>query len=900
MSIQGLNLSTKGMLISQSGLRVTSNNIANVNTENYTKKRIVQDNLIAKNFTGVKKLATDIDLDRIERVKNQFFEVQYANNISQLGFFERITDISEQVNKVLGTASEQLINERLKSFFKSANALASSPTDLTYRRVFIDSAVGLTNSFNLVDDNLAKISDGIYSQANGELKKSISLLNRKLNQLSVSQRQINSLRVSNIDVSSFEDKRDVLVREIREISDLNIKTGLNGDVLEVNALSYSSPNEEPIIRSNIQFSDINQAIVPAISSGNRVLNLSVNDGNTNINTFTVNLPENANPRQAVESINEHFRANGGKGTIASINNDGQITFSTKLVRTSSLNASTSISILNPSPASASLGFLSIPTTATGKSPLKTVLMDPVGVKYTLDLELGNDRVQDGVNPTRVILKDAKNTKYGIIDIKKGDIGAQIEAIEETVPNARQKLNSLAMNIKDIVNGLISVGSLEDNLTGPDLFTGNSAEDFGVNMTLVKNINELVVGEYKDAIQSGIINLNQYSIDPYNGLPNQDISGTATVSADGTTLTLDGNNWKKIEYPYTITPNTILEFDFSSNNQREIHAIGFDNDFTYNPAETFELYGYHTGGGRIINPSFTYTGAGATQSIRIPVGAYYTGAMDRLFFINDDDLLSSANSQYSNIKVFESTSLKPSSLTAGENTIISKIAELFNGNSALLSPEREVEQLYLKSSDNQTKFSRLPINPNTSYQINIKGLIKSHEQNYNAGTNALGGDSLVQVQFYDESYNPIGTPQNLSGAEAPNQEANWSGLPPANAAFIGVSMNSVSFSKNFLTDNSGHFQIEVIPSTAKSTKNKNLQRAYSELVLGLNNDYFNAEINSESYNSVIQSINAQIASMEGVSLEEEAANLIRYQRTFSANARAFSAIDQSLEDIFRFL
>jgi flagellar hook-associated protein FlgK len=36
------------------------------------------------------------------------------------------------------------------------------------------------------------------------------------------------------------------------------------------------------------------------------------------------------------------------------------------------------------------------------------------------------------------------------------------------------------------------------------------------------------------------------------------------------------------------------------------------------------------------------------------------------------------------------------------------------------------------------------------------------------------------------------------------------------------------------------------------------------------------------------------------MEDEAANLLMFQKAFGANSRAFSAVNQSIEDIFTFI
>jgi YD repeat-containing protein len=72
-----------------------------------------------------------------------------------------------------------------------------------------------------------------------------------------------------------------------------------------------------------------------------------------------------------------------------------------------------------------------------------------------------------------------------------------------------------------------------------------------------------------------VDFNSVEITSYAG--SQDQNPAMTIEDDGATLHLVGNGWKKIPFPYSVTADTVLEFDFKSGSQAEIHAIGFDDD-----------------------------------------------------------------------------------------------------------------------------------------------------------------------------------------------------------------------------------------------------------------------------------------------------------------------------------
>jgi hypothetical protein len=146
----------------------------------------------------------------------------------------------------------------------------------------------------------------------------------------------------------------------------------------------------------------------------------------------------------------------------------------------------------------------------------------------------------------------------------------------------------------------------------------------------------------------VIDFTGVTFEAYAG---QDIGGTATVSDVGATVTLAGNTWKKIAYPYTITVDTVLEFDFSSSLEGEIHGIGFDNDDLLSPNQTFQLFGTQTWG---LQNYATYVSPGITH-YTIPIGLFYTGTFSHLIFANDHDTgYPKGDSTYTNVKVFEDT------------------------------------------------------------------------------------------------------------------------------------------------------------------------------------------------------------------------------------------------------
>jgi hypothetical protein len=147
-----------------------------------------------------------------------------------------------------------------------------------------------------------------------------------------------------------------------------------------------------------------------------------------------------------------------------------------------------------------------------------------------------------------------------------------------------------------------------------------------------------------------VNFNDHEISTYAG--GQDKIPVFAVEDGGSTLHLEGNTWKQIHFPYTVTDDTILEFQFRSTSEGEGHGIGFDSDDGWSRDRFFKIYGTQVGGFDHLTED-AYSGDGEWQTFRIHVGEHFTGDFDRLTFLNDYDVADpDSNSFFRNVRVYE--------------------------------------------------------------------------------------------------------------------------------------------------------------------------------------------------------------------------------------------------------
>ena len=233
------------------------------------------------------------------------------------------------------------------------------------------------------------------------------------------------------------------------------------------------------------------------------------------------------------------------------------------------------------------------------------------------------------------------------------------------------VNSLVSDDLDMDSELLSISGVSNALNGtvelnqetqeiiftpePGFFgqasfeytvTDGEGEDIGLVTINVREVIEVeTYSLIPDAfIRASLINFNEYELQSYSG--DDPETGSVTVEDDGVTLRMQGNRWQAIEFPYALTANTMLEFDYQVIVEAEIQGIGFDTDTAL--SGLFRLSGSQSYG----SDAYTYTGDGEYQHFTIPVGEFQQGEYGYLFFAGDDDENVGGDIRFSNVQIYE--------------------------------------------------------------------------------------------------------------------------------------------------------------------------------------------------------------------------------------------------------
>jgi len=211
MSSGLMGAGVSGLMVAQRSLSTASHNIANVNTDGYSRQRVDQ---VARDplFMGSNYLGMGVQVDSIKRIVNDFQGLQIRNSSASLNQAETYHSLAARVDGLFTDTTTGLLSS-LQAFFDSVQGVANSPASLPERQVMLSRGDALAGRFHDLNGQLQTMRD----EFNSQLTSTVS----EVNALSQSVADINhdillASSVGNGQPNDLLDRRDELIRQLSE------------------------------------------------------------------------------------------------------------------------------------------------------------------------------------------------------------------------------------------------------------------------------------------------------------------------------------------------------------------------------------------------------------------------------------------------------------------------------------------------------------------------------------------------------------------------------------------------------------------------------------------------------------------------------------------------------------
>jgi flagellar hook-associated protein 1 FlgK len=213
-----------GLTAFKNVLNTTSQNIANVATEGYSRQRV---DLEARNpqLTGAGFIGSGVTTTTITRSYDTFLSSQFRTSSSAASELDAYFNFATQVDGALANQNVGL-STALQDFFNAVQAVADDPTSIPARQVLLTEGEVLENRFSTLDN----LFNDLTTQLNGSLQTNVSTINN----LSKSIATLNDKIVTATGLAGGQppndllDQRDLLVDRLSELTNVNTNVQENG------------------------------------------------------------------------------------------------------------------------------------------------------------------------------------------------------------------------------------------------------------------------------------------------------------------------------------------------------------------------------------------------------------------------------------------------------------------------------------------------------------------------------------------------------------------------------------------------------------------------------------------------------------------------------------------------
>ncbi|MBK1647472.1 flagellar hook-associated protein FlgK [Rhabdochromatium marinum] len=216
-----INTGVSGLLAFQRALATTSHNIVNADKDGYSRQRVEigtnTPQFLSGNFLGQGAHVSDI-----RRIQDEFVDAQLREYTSIASNDEVRAQYAERIDRLLGDANTGLA-PALGAFFNAANDVASDPSSIVPRQVFLSESESMVGRFNELNQ---RINDQ-RELVNDQIKVTVDEINSLSESLAdVNQRIVAAYGLSDGGVggepNDLLDERGDLLKQLAEKVDINI------------------------------------------------------------------------------------------------------------------------------------------------------------------------------------------------------------------------------------------------------------------------------------------------------------------------------------------------------------------------------------------------------------------------------------------------------------------------------------------------------------------------------------------------------------------------------------------------------------------------------------------------------------------------------------------------------
>ena len=207
MSLFGsFEIGKKSLTASQMGQSTTGHNIANVDTEGFSRQEIMQES--ARPMSDGK--GTGVDVTGVRRIQDGFTKQKVVDQQTHVGSWETREKMLTEAEVLYTDLEGTRLRGAMDEFWGAWNSVATEPEIGPHRKALVAKGQMLAEDFRMFHKRLTDFNDTI----NGRIQAEMLDINEMSREIALLNKQVEQLENRGIPANDARDKRELLLQKL--------------------------------------------------------------------------------------------------------------------------------------------------------------------------------------------------------------------------------------------------------------------------------------------------------------------------------------------------------------------------------------------------------------------------------------------------------------------------------------------------------------------------------------------------------------------------------------------------------------------------------------------------------------------------------------------------------------
>ncbi len=204
------NTAASSLAAQRIALDVTGENIANVNTEGYSRQRVILDTAAPTTHISGFPLGSGVNVTAVQRMYDSVLNKQINDGISVLGNNEQRLSMLKQLEPYFNELTGNALGDAMQGMTDAWQSLSLNPSGLAERQTVIGRATILTDTFYAINNSIANVQ----TFADQSITSAATDITQKAKEIANLNSQILTTEQASGNANELRDKRDLLIQQI--------------------------------------------------------------------------------------------------------------------------------------------------------------------------------------------------------------------------------------------------------------------------------------------------------------------------------------------------------------------------------------------------------------------------------------------------------------------------------------------------------------------------------------------------------------------------------------------------------------------------------------------------------------------------------------------------------------